>query len=229
MRKRIFAVLIVMSLLIIGGLFYLPGAFASDTAVSKVRVQVFRIEDITTKDGADAPDHPLIRGASSVLKRTSDEISMELNTSELPPGTYSIWWLIDNDNSVGTGASPVPPQVVGVEIVRIATGGVVGANGKGRFKATLGAGPVPPANGATIGLNFNGNQVLNPMTARIGLAIRFHGPVVPGGVIEQTTLFAGGCNNNQLVAGPSPGAGFPGAFPGTFTCHDPQITEFHVP
>ena len=180
MRKKIFAGLIVVSLLVIGGLVYMPGTFASDTAVSKVGVQVFRIEDITTKDGADAPSHPFIGGASSVLKRNADEISMELNTSELPEGTYSIWWIIDNDNDDTTGASPVPPQVEGVEIVRIATGGIVGPNGKGKFNASLAADTVPPANGATIGLNFDGNQVLNPMTARIALVMRFHGPVVPG-------------------------------------------------
>ena len=228
MRRKIFAVLTVMSLLIIGSLLYVPGLFAHDEDEDKVKseggVRIFRVPAIGTKDGADPGDHPLIRGAEWELERKADGISMELETRELPPGAYSIWWLIDN--VPGGGKDPVPPQVVGVEIVRLATGGVVGANGKGKFKATLAAALVPPANGATVLLNFGGNQVLNPMTARIGLAIRFHGPVVPGGVIEQTTLFAGGCNNTPLAS--LPGAGFPVA-PDDITCYDPQLAEFLAP
>jgi len=191
--------------------------------MSEAGVVVFRIEDINTMGGATSPDvGELIQGAQSKLVRTADGISMELITSELPEGAYSIWWAIDNDNDPTTGANPGSPLVEGVEIVRRATGGIVGANGVGKFEATLSAAPVPAPNRGTVMINVGGSQVLNPMMARVALVIRFHGPVVPGSVEEQTNLFAGGCNN-------TPTLGLVGAFPGPNTCFDPQVTEFHGP
>ena len=202
--------------------------FANDTVESKGGVVVFRIPDITTMGGATAPDvGDPIKGASLKLKRTADRISMVLNTSELPEGPYSIWWAIDNDNDDTTGLSPGLPLVKGVEIIRRATGGIVGANGVGKFKATLPAAPVPPTNGATVLINVSGSQVLDPMGARIGLVIRSHGPVIPGAVDEQTNLFAGGCKNTPLLVGPRPGALT--AAQGGHVCTDLQITEFLAP
>ena len=223
MGKRSLAFLVAAALLIIGGLLYVPGTSASNTVVSKAGVTVFRVADITTMGGLTAPDvGDLINGASMKLTRTADGISMVLNTSGLPAGPYSIWWAINNDNNDTTGVDPGSPLVEGVEIIRRATGGIVGANGVGKFEATLPAAPVPVANGVTVMVNEGGSQVLDPLGARIGLVIRNHGPVIPGAVDEQTNLFAGGCAN-------TPTLGLPGAFLGGNTCFDPQATEFHVP
>ena len=226
MRKTIFAVLMVMSSLIIGGLFYMPGIFASHTVETEVGVRVFRIEDINTRGGRAAPNqNELIEGAESELERTADGISMEIETNGLPEGTYTVWWVIDNDNDDTTGAFPDPPVgMAGIEIIRRGTEGIVGANGEGEFEATLPAAPVPAVNDVTVLFNVGGNQVLNPLGARVAMVLRFHGPVVPGGVLEQTTLFAGGCDNIPLID-------FAGAFPAGegHTCFNPQITEFHVP
>ncbi len=219
MRKRIFAVLMVMSLLIIGGLFYVPGIFASD----EVGVVFFRVADAATPGGTPALNAGVpIEDAKFELERTADGVSMEIKTSGLPAGAYSIWWAIDSDNDPGSGASPGDALIVGVEAVRIATGGIVGANGVGKFEATLSEGPIPPANGVTVMLNFGGSQVFDPMVAGIAVVIRFHGPVIPGAVNEQTTLFAGGCSN-------TPTLGLPGAFPGADVCFDPQASEFARP
>ena len=224
MRRKLVAVLLVMSLALIGGLIYAPGALASPAVKSDVGVRVFRVEDPANilPGGKTALNvGELINGAKSELKRTSDGISIEIKTNGLPEGAYSLWWVIDNDDDDATGGNPGSPLVEGVEIARRATGGIVGANGEGKFNAALAAAPVPPANGATVLINVGSNQVLNPMTARIGIVIRYHGPVIPGAVNEQTTLFAGGCKNTLIL-------GAVGAFPGGNSCFDPQVTEFHV-
>ena len=230
MRRKIFAVLTVMSLLIIGSLLNVPGIFAhdeeEDKVESKVGVLVFRVPDTDTPGGKPAPNvGDLVEDAKFELERTAAGVSMELKTSGLLPGAYTIWWAIDNDNNPETGMDPGDAVIVNVEVVRIATGGIVGANGKGKFKATLPAAPFPPANKATSPLNI-ATVDFDPMGAGIALVIRYHGPVIPGAVNEQTTLFGGGCSNAFLLAGPSP---FPGAFLAGNVCFDPQATEFARP
>lgn len=229
MGKRSLAFLVAAALLIMGGVIFAPGLSASDTIKSKGGVVVFRVPDFTTPGGAAAGNQgDLIKGAKFELKRTADGVSMKLKTRELPMGAYSIWWVIDNDDDLGTGIiDPAPPDgtnvgVEGIEILRRATGGFVGKNGKGNFKATLPAGFVPPANGATVMVNVAGPGGFDPMAARIGLVIRSHGMVISGAVDEQTNLFAGGCRNTPI-------SGLPGAFAGGNVCVDPQITEFHSP
>ena len=189
-----------------------------------VGVRVFRVADTNTPGGTAAPNvGELIEGAVFELERTAAGVSMKIETSGLPPGAYTLWWAVDNDNDPDTGGAPGAPLVTGVEAVRQTTGGFVGANGKGEFEGTLSAGPFPPANKATVAFNIATGD-FDPMGAGIAVVIRYHGPVIPGAEVEQTGLFAGGCSNEFLITN-----AFPGTFPEDNVCFDPQVTEFDRP
>ena len=113
---------------------------------------------------------------------------------------------------------------------RRATGGVVGADGKGKFEAFIAAGPLPvgpnPNGGDFVTILFSDdNSFDNPLTARIFFVIRQHGAVVPSMVDEQTNTFGGGCSNDFSAV-------LPNVVPtgvGTEVCFDPQVTEVHEP
>ena len=231
------ALFLVAVLLIMVSVIYAPGILADNGGEDsldtpgiladngdKLGVRVFRVPD-TDKPGGTAAGSvgDLIEKSKFKLKRTPTGVSMKIKTSDLPPGAYTLWWAIDNDNDPDTGGAPGAPLVTGVEAVRQAVGGLVGPNGKGKFEATLSAGPFPPDNKATVAFNV-ATADFDPMEAGIAVVIRYHGPVIPGAVLEQTSLFAGGCSNVFLMTN-----SFPGAFPGAEVCYDPQVTEFDRP
>ena len=42
-------------------------------------------------------DGSVIRGSSGTLIRSDDDVSIEVNTTGLPPGAYTNWWVIFNE------------------------------------------------------------------------------------------------------------------------------------
>ena len=119
---------------------------------------------------------------------------------------------------------------MGFDMGRRATGGVVGADGKGKFEAFIAAGPLPvgpnPNGGDFVTILFSDdNSFDNPLGARILFVMRHHGAVVPSMVDEQTNTFGGGCSNDFSAV-------LPNVVPtgvGTEVCFDPQVTEVHEP
>ena len=210
MRKKSVAVLMVTSLLIIGGVLHAPAIFATGADISSEPVQVFAVGPDPTIPGPGvigAGSFVDIPGTSSKLVRTDNGVSISVHTSGLTPGAYTTWWVIDDDDG-----DPF------FEMVFRAGGRIVGPNGEGDFGAGLSVDGIPEADFVTV--VRNGDKVFNtPLTATVGMVIRYHGPVVEEIVVAQTSTFLGGCSN----------VGTTGITPsGTFVCFDPQIT-IHAP
>jgi hypothetical protein len=142
-----------------------------------------------------------ITTGTSTLTRSDTKISVSYKTTGLIPGhAYTLWWVIWNNpqDCAVPGACDEPdfntPEAVGVDVL-YATGLVVGTDGSVTFKAELTAGgnyqsaneymDLPPAGGLNLG---------NSMSAEVHLALRSHGPVIPGMVDNQISSYLGGCS-----------------------------------
>ena len=90
--------------------------------------------------------NPQTRGSSDLV-RTVDNISMNIDTTDLPIGTYTVWWVIFN-NPAGCsdgecGENDVLPANVNPEAevsALWATGEIVGPDRSGHFITRLDAG-----------------------------------------------------------------------------------------
>jgi len=108
-----------------------------------------------------------IEGTSSSLHRKGDGIKVNFKTENLIPGNaYTLWWVV-------FGETPGPPMST------YAGGLVVGQNGKANFYARK-----------NTGTNFS-----NPLTAEVHMALRTHGPAIPGMIDAQTGTMDGGCTS----------------------------------
>jgi len=155
------------------------------------------------------PDGPVVPGASSTLVRSAGGVSIRLSTLGLAPGAYTTWWVIFDDPSQCVGGCGLDDLVNGpldVATGLFATGHVVGNNGKANFAAHLSVGDLSGLDPTAPGV-FAGPGLLHPFEAEVHLVIRYHGPVIPGRVADQTKAFAGGCDafacgNVQAAAHP---------------------------
>ena len=145
----------------------------------------------TTTDVLDNTFTP-IPGAYARLTRNNNNITVNIHTLNLPPGAYSVWWVIwnhpencltdclsdpdDVDNSLGTGETFVN-----------ATGHVLGRGAAANFSASLSVG------GPYSGEYFFGPGLTNPGGVLVLLVVRYHGPAIPGMIPQQTAYFEGGC------------------------------------
>lgn len=153
------------------------------------------------------------RGTSDLI-RTMGGVSMNIATTDLPVGAYTVWWVIFNNpsgcsdgicGSNDTGKPKDGPNVAEGSVLW-ATGGIVGPDRMGHFSASLGLGE-----GAAPGPLLRGPALTNPMGAEIHLVLRYHGPTMWADTIKlanQITTVNGSC----LKEG------------GTFGCFDPQST-----
>ena len=116
-----------------------------------------------------------IKGTVSIVHRKSDGIKVNFITRNLIPGNaYTFWFVI-------FGEVPGPPTST------YAGGLVVGKNGKANFSANKSVGEI-----------FD-----NPLTAEIHLALRTHGPAIPGMIDVQTGTMDGGCRLDEGIGFPS--------------------------
>ncbi len=149
------------------------------------------------------------RGTSALI-RNAEGISMNLETSDLPVGAYSVWWVIFNKPSectngtcgaVDTGKGGAPNPAEGT--LMWATGGVVGPDRNGHFSASVGVGPDNAP-----GEVRRGPTLTNPLGAEVHVVLRFHGTPAwddPELFTSQLGTFGGGCDifacfNPQSVA-----------------------------
>jgi hypothetical protein len=106
-----------------------------------------------------------VPGASSTLERSVDQATMSLQTSDLEPGIYTIWWMIYPPSSGATW---------------LAAGEEVGQDGLGNFEATL-----KTEDHALV------DDLLN---TEVEIIMRYHGPPIEGRIEEQKTEMNGGCD-----------------------------------
>src|SRR5262249_39401512 len=133
----------------------------------------------TTNPVLNRADFSLAPG-SSTLTRTENGVTIRLTTSGLQPGAYTFWMRVD-----APGAAPVAGRVAGH---------VVGESGIVNVAAHVNVGEIvgdPPL--PLIGVG----TLQDPLHATIRLVVRYHGPVDPGHVFEQTHTF-----QPELGAGP---------------------------
>lgn len=113
----------------------------------------------------DPTDPEQFQGMSKLV-RTDNGVSMTLLATDLPPGVYSIWWVINFE--------PGTPFPFG-----FATSHVVGPNGKGSFAANLKEGEP---------LSIRGS-LEDAREENIHIVVRYHGPVDPTRLAEQLSTF----------------------------------------
>jgi hypothetical protein len=127
---------------------------------------------VTTSPVVSFADHSIVLPGSSTLMRTDNAVTIHLHTSGLQPGAYTFWWAVFN-----------PGQTV--PVVGRAAGHVVGQSGIANVSAYLRVGETvgdPPLAG------FEGT-LQDARHAVIALVVRYHGPVDPGHVWEQTHTY----------------------------------------
>ena len=177
MNKQLkLAALTVLVLSVMAGGVALYGNFIPGVnAASKASTAVFDLQD----HGGVWVMNPKTRGSSDLV-RTVDHISMNIDTTDLPIGAYTVWWVIFNNPAACTdgecGENDVLPPNVNPEAevsALWATGGIVGPDRSGHFSARLGVGP----DGAP-GSVLWGDGVTNPMGAEVHLIVRYHGPAI---------------------------------------------------
>lgn len=144
------------------------------------------------------------------LTRKKNSVAMNIQTSGLEGGAaYTAWWVIFNNPSACTdGCDPGDfgnPDVKATVIW--ATGHVVGGNGLTGFAASLNEGDI--SNVAPFNLPGDAFGLIDAATAEILIAVRYHGPTIPGQMPAQIKQFFGGCPPN--------------------ICEDKEFAHFPVP
>ena len=211
MRSRLN--LAIITLAVVGMLAGALAAFGSVNARGNAisisgTVPVMDFRDHINAGGNVLIMNPQERGTSDLV-RSRDGIAMNVDTTDLPVGGYSIWGVIFNNPSACSDGEcglddAVPPGVnpeAEATLIWI-TGGFVGPDRMGHFSASLRLG-VDAAPGPVL----RGPGLTDPLGAEIHLVVRYHGPtdwsdpMVLGGQITTVNV---SCD--------------------TFKCFDPQVT-----
>ncbi len=161
------------------------------------------------------------------LKRTGNYIQFNLHTTGLPPGAYTIWYVIFNDTGLCTAPTPfgecgeadlLTPKTA----IVWATGKVVQANGIGNFSDRIYVGET---RSETVVLGEDLTAPLeDPHGAEVHLIVKYHGAASsdPDVLYEQLHTLLGSC-------GPEDGANSYDAGPFGIQCFDPQFAIFPAP
>jgi len=166
--------------------------------------------------------NPKDRGTSDLV-RSLTGVHMNIDTTDLPIGSYTVWWVVFNnpdgcsDGACGindTGRAMDGPNVAEGSVLW-ATGGIVGPDRMGHFSASLGLGE-----DAAPGPLLRGPALTNPMGAEIHMVIRYHGPT------DWSDYAVLGRQISTL--GESCTKATHGSDSGTFACFDPQASA-HFP
>ena len=166
--------------------------------------------------------NPQERGTSTLV-RSHDGLQVNIDTSDLPAGAYTVWWFFFNEPSqcsdgncgIYNDSLPPPGNVAAGLSVAWATGGIVGPDRQGHFSASVGLGPEGTANGV-----LWGPGLIDPFTAEVHVEVRYHGPAAWDDLdllMQQITNVGGNCNADSF-----------GAEPNTFHCYGAQATA-HQP
>lgn len=173
-------------------------------------------------------DGSAVNGSSAKLTRYEDSVRIRVITTELPEGAYTTWWVVFNDPSAcsdvpvaGCDGSDLGIPAVNATVF-FASGGVVGSNGVGEFRAHLEEGEVPTGAGQ-LALPNGGLGMVDVEVAEVHMVIKYHGHANPLIVDRQTSSIYGGC-----MGGPGQPPDPIGAFQ-LFPCYDPQAAPLPKP
>lgn len=182
MRSRCLMLLAATLFLIVGGLVVVDSSSADPAEFT---------EGSLFTDGACTAGNEVADSSATVV-RTDNGLAMRISTNDLPPGAYTVWWVLS-----GGGISD------GSLTVR-ATGGIVGENGIGYFAASLTVGDYfqdntdgQPKNDSNVILNEG--TFTDPHDVSVKLVVKHHGEVIPGTVNQQMHTVGGGCPPNTCT------------------------------
>jgi len=167
---------------------------------------------------------PPTEGGESTLSRGDNWISYTLQTTGLPAGAYTNWWVILNHPDECANPDPTVGSQCGLgdaflpdpsPSVFWATGGVVQDDGVGHFQARIFVGDDLGIPGEQF---LFGPGLLNPKGAEVFLIVKYHGPASddPDVLRGQTYTLLGSCSEGANADASS------------MQCFDPQFA-FHVP
>jgi hypothetical protein len=181
----------------------LVGILAMVFAIALVMVQPLFVSaqkaTISSSEMSRVSNGTVVAGSASQLVRNNNGLTTSVNTSDLTPGVYTLWWVIFNnpENCVVPHQCSVPAdlldpsQQAAVQSSAVnAAGHLVSSNGIGNFGAWIGIG------GPYSGELLAGPGLLDIRGADILLVVRYHGPALQHQLIEQMTTFTGGCAVN---------------------------------
>lgn len=151
--------------------------------------------------------NPKQRGESQLV-RSIGGWQLNVDTTDLPVGAYSIWALIFNDPSMCTDGIcsiddvlPPPGNVDAGMSPLWVTGGIVGPDRQGHFSGSVGMG-VEGAPGSLLW----GDGLTDPMGAEVHLEVRYHGPAAwddPALLYDQMATVGGNCTPESFGADPT--------------------------
>lgn len=197
MKKRFRVALLTLAVvgLLAGVVAISSNVTAGVGAAAKDSVPVFDFQDHGV-----AVMNPQNRGTSDLV-RTVDGISMNIDTTDLPVGANSVWWVIFNDPSKCSDGEcgendvlPPPGNVAaGVSVLWAGSGAIVGPDRMAHFSSSLGLGE-----DSAPGELLWGPALTNPMGAEVHLIVRYHGPAAwedPVALTGQLSTFGGSCDD----------------------------------
>ena len=162
-----------------------------------------------------------LANTEATLARTETGLEINIQTQELPAGAYTLWWDVINNPDACIGVCDLEDIIISLGDTAFndtigrsefwATGGIVGDDGIGNFSAQIDEGELPTGDGQVTA----GTGLEDALTADVIGFLRWHGPVNPDLVEEQTTTINGGCS---VAEGD-----------GLFACFEPQYVVFPAP
>lgn len=209
-------------------------------ATSVQRSPIFVFQPAGAHGGGSLTENatfPPTSAKAGTLKRGADWIQVDLQTSGLPVGAYTVWWIVFATPAGCTPASSdegAPPQCSEDDVVNAllgnpdptalsifwATGGVVGGSGVVAFHDRYREGEELGAPGTQ---HILGDGVLDPQTAEVHNVIKYHGPASsdPDTLRAQTQTLGGSCESGANAHDFGPPFGV--------QCFDPQAIVFLAP
>ncbi len=178
-----------------------------------------------------ARGEPFVFGGVSEVVRTPGGVSVKLQSTDMEPGAWTLWWTFYNhpEKCQNPQFDPAGNQLSRCSNADKPTPGVgrsggwggsavVDASGEGSFSGSRMVGVKTYGGDMTSGLGDLDKccpLLTNPMGAEVHIKMRYHGPVVPHLRDAQLGSWGGGCSNTY--SGPSRGA------PGDFDCQELSI------
>ena len=134
----------------------------------------------TTSPVVEFVDRSIVRGEST-LTRTDHGVTIHLRASDMPAGAYTFWWVVFNPGATGP-------------IAGWGTGHVLGQGGNLNVATHLREGEM------ISGVPFlPGGTLHDARRGEIWMVVRYHGPVDPGRVYEQTHTYEPGQATDLLI------------------------------
>lgn len=174
-----------------------------------------------TQDTFVAPT-PIV-GATATLTRYEDAVALRVDTQDLPPGAYTVWWIVFNNPAGcmgGCGEDDLFRPEAQTSIFW-ATGGIVEDDGVGSFRAFVRELEMLAAPGKVVFPGTGG--LLDAHTAEVHVAIKLHGEVRADLVGKQIGTIYGACTDPP---GPVVHPVDPIETDRIFPCYDPQAAVF---